>query len=174
MIVVKAFVQRSFRGAYPGAVFGLREGGAPAQGHAYVLGLGHHDAKSSVSLRIYLRILLTWLVQSRGPEVFFNCWLVCLSQTGSTRYRGYQQDSHKPVIHLMTSLNHLVVPYLLDMIQLCKPTCNPLTYYFLAVAFDSERAHSVYITPVGCVRSEMKKTKTRQDFSSHWQQTTRV
>ncbi len=64
MVVVKAFIQRPCRGANPHAIIGFLKRRAPAtaQAHADALGLGRNNSKSSVALRVDLRVLLAGLV----------------------------------------------------------------------------------------------------------------
>jgi len=97
MIVVKALVQRSCRGAHPGAVLGLGQGGAPAsaQAHADALGLGRDDAESGVALGVDLRVLLARLIGGRGLEIVGLRGLTGLRQAQRTRQHQHQHgDCH--------------------------------------------------------------------------------
>jgi hypothetical protein len=70
---VKPFIQRPLGDTGPDAVLAFveREAAAlqPAQAHPDALGLGRHDTKARVALRVDLRVLLTGLVQDRGLEI---------------------------------------------------------------------------------------------------------
>jgi hypothetical protein len=66
MVVVKTLIQRPRRGANPRAIIGFLKRRAPttaqAQAYADALSLWRNDSKSSVALRVDLRVFLARLV----------------------------------------------------------------------------------------------------------------
>src|SRR4030042_1173759 len=82
-VIVESFIQWTFSSAYPGAVRSLGESSThtSTQTHAYAFGFRRNDTEPRIALRVYLRVLLAWLIKGRGFPVINNFNLACLGQT---------------------------------------------------------------------------------------------
>ena len=80
MIVVEAWIHRTFSGACPYSVLTLVQHGAAcsaqSEAHYHRLGIGSHHTEAGITLRVHHRVLLSWLVEWRRTEVFLHHGIV--------------------------------------------------------------------------------------------------
>lgn len=94
MVIMEAFIERTFGRARSRTVHGLGKNRtpSPAQAKTYLhaLCLGRDDAKTHIALRIDLRILLTWLIERGRLEIFRDGRRCGLRRKRADRGKGRQ------------------------------------------------------------------------------------